>query len=75
MFAKSTNIISSIRNWRIIEVRKLQQHKHRLRQGRFYVEGFQLLPTALDSGAKPIEVFYCKENCMETAEQTLLDLF
>jgi TrmH family RNA methyltransferase len=75
MFAKSTNIITSSRNWRIVEVRKLRQHKHRQRQGRFYVEGFQLLPTALDSGAKPIEVFYCEENGAGTAEQSLLDRF
>ena len=49
-----------MRNRRIVEVRKLDQRKHRQRQGRFLVEGLQLLHMALDAGARPVEVFYCE---------------
>lgn len=51
-------MITSTRNRRIVDVRKLDQRKHRQRQGRFLVEGLQLLHMALDAGAKPIEVFF-----------------
>ncbi len=50
--------ITSLRNSRIVAARKLTQRKHRQRQGRFLVEGLQLLHMALDAGARPYEVFY-----------------
>jgi RNA methyltransferase, TrmH family len=53
-------IITSTRNPRIVEARKLDQRKHRQQQGRFAVEGLQLLHMALDSGAHPLEVFFCE---------------
>lgn len=62
------NLISSTKNQKIIEVRKLAQRKHRQRQNRFLVEGLQLLAIALEKMAnparqhrvKPLEVFYCE---------------
>ena len=53
-------MITSTRNPRIVEARKLDQRKHRREQGRFLAEGLQLLHMALDAGARPIEVFYCE---------------
>ncbi len=53
-------LITSTRNPRIVAARKLDQRKHRREQGRFLVEGLQLLHMALDAGAKPVEVFYCE---------------
>ncbi len=53
-------IITSTRNPHIVEARKLDQRKHRQQQGRFAVEGLQLLHMALDSGAQPVEVFFCE---------------
>src|SRR6185503_4129102 len=53
-----SSIITSARNPRIVEARKLDQRKHRQQQGRFAVEGLQLLHMALDSGARPLEVFF-----------------
>lgn len=52
-------IITSTRNPRIVDARKLDQRKHRQEQGRFSVEGLQLLGMALEGGYAPLEVFYC----------------
>ena len=54
-------MITSTRNPRIVEARKLDQRKHRQAQGRFAVEGLQLLHMALDAGYQPHQVFYCEE--------------
>lgn len=51
--------ITSRRNPRIIEARKLDQRKHRRASGRFLVEGLQLVHMALDAGARPREAFVC----------------
>lgn len=53
-------VVSSVNNPRIVNARKLDQRKHRERQGRFLVEGLQLLHLALDSGALPVDAFYCE---------------
>ncbi len=53
------DVITSRRNLRIVEARKLAQRKQRQRQGRFLVEGLKLLQMALDAGAQPLEAFYC----------------
>lgn len=54
-------MISSIRNPRIVEARKLSQRKHRRGQGRFAVEGLQALHMALNAGFLPVEAFVCPE--------------
>jgi TrmH family RNA methyltransferase len=54
--------ITSTGNRRIVEARKLDQRKHRQRQGRFLVEGLQILHMGLDAGARPTEVFFCSER-------------
>lgn len=54
-------MITSTRNPHIVETRKLGQRKHRQKQGRFAVEGLQLLYMALDAGYAPQEVFYCED--------------
>lgn len=59
-------MITSTKNSRIIDVRKLNQRKHRTRQNRFMVEGLQLLGMAIQAIATPAgrdkviphEVFY-----------------
>jgi len=59
-------MITSTKNPRIIEARKLAQRKHRLRQNRFLVEGLQLLTMAVhvaqtpagQTKIKPLDVFY-----------------
>lgn len=66
-------IISSTRNRRIVEARKLDQRKHRQRQGRFLVEGLQLLHTALEAGTQPLEVFYCPEQFAGPQAPALLE--
>lgn len=67
--------ITSVRNRRIVEARKLDQRKHRQRQERFLVEGLQLLHMALDAGARPIEVFYCESLFTGTEAAALLERF
>jgi len=52
--------ITSRRNPRVMEVRKLDQRRYRMQRQRFRVEGLQLLHMALDSGARPLEVLYCR---------------
>ena len=66
-------VITSINNQRVVAARKLQTRKHRQRQGRFLVEGFEILDLALDAGIQPIEVFYCEEQCREKAVRQLLN--
>lgn len=67
--------ITSTSNPRIIEARKLGQRKHREAQGLFLVEGLQLLHMALDSGARPHEVFYCPELFAGPTAAALLERF
>lgn len=59
-------MITSTKNPRIVEARKLTQRKHRVKQNRFLVEGLQLLTMAIEaaqssSRARPLDVFYCDE--------------
>jgi TrmH family RNA methyltransferase len=65
--------ITSTGNPRIVDARKLDQRKHRQRQGRFLVEGLQLLHMALDAGAAPVEAFYCREQWTGAQAGLLLD--
>jgi len=67
--------ITSTRNRRIVEARKLEQRKHRQRQNRFLVEGLQLLHMALDGGACPVEVFYCHDLFAGTEAPALFERF
>ncbi|MCB0165636.1 MAG: RNA methyltransferase [Anaerolineae bacterium] len=46
-------MITSTKNSRIIDVRKLGQRKHRVRQNRFMVEGLQLLGMAVQAMSTP----------------------
>jgi TrmH family RNA methyltransferase len=70
-----TPTITSTRNRHIVDARKLDQRKHRQRQGRFLVEGLQLLHMALDASARPIEVFYCESLFAGTEAPSLLGRF
>lgn len=67
--------ITSTRNRRIVDARKLDQRKHRERQKRFLVEGLQILHMALDAGMYPIEVFYCPDLFTGTSAPSLLERF
>ena len=81
--SKETTTITSMRNNRIVEARKLDQRKHRQRQSRFLVEGLQILHMALDAAqgaaqkakARPIEVFYCQDLFAGTEAPALLERF
>jgi len=68
-------VVTSTRNPRIVEARKLDQRKHRERQKRFLVEGLQILHMALDAGARPIETFYCPDLFAGTEAPALLERF
>lgn len=67
--------ITSTNNPRVVAARKLTQRKHRQAQGRFLVEGLQLLHMALDGGAAPHEVFYCPEQFTGMGAAALLERF
>jgi RNA methyltransferase, TrmH family len=67
--------ISSPSNARIVEARKLEQRKYRQRQGRFLVEGLQVLHMALDGGARILEVFYNEELFTGQEARALLERF
>jgi TrmH family RNA methyltransferase len=69
------DVVTSTGNRRIVEARKLDQRKHRQRQGRFLVEGLQILHMALDAGAHPLEVFYCDSLFAGEEAATLLARF
>ena len=55
-------VITSTANRRIVDARKLTQRKHRRRQGKFIVEGVQLVRMGLERGWVPDQVFYCAEH-------------
>jgi len=73
--SKNEALITSRQNPRIVEARKLDQRKYRKRQGRFRVEGLQLLHMALDAGARPLEVFYCESQFVGSEAPQLLRRF
>jgi RNA methyltransferase, TrmH family len=75
MADRETGVITSRRNERVVELRKLDQRKHRMHQGRFRVEGLQLLHMALDSRARPLEVFYCESQLVGREAPQLLRRF
>ena len=73
--------ITSVRNGRVVDARKLTQRKHREHQGRFLAEGLQILAMAAERiesdprKVKPLELFYCEELFAgETAPRLLRDL-
>lgn len=68
-------LITSTANPRVVAARKLAQRKHRQAQGRYLVEGLQLLHMALDSGAAAEEVFYCPEQFAGSVAPALLERF
>lgn len=53
-------MITSVKNPKIIDLRKLDQRKHRKSQHCFAVEGLQLLGMALEGGHTPLDVFFCE---------------
>lgn len=66
-------MITSTKNEKIINLRKLDQRKHRRLQNRFYVEGLQLIGMALEGGHTPLEVFYCRGMFTGTMAPHLLE--
>lgn len=58
---RKTETVTSTRNRKVVEARKLEQRKHRQQQARFIVEGLPLLHLALSAGASPLTVFYCQD--------------
>jgi RNA methyltransferase, TrmH family len=67
--------ITSRQNRRVVEARKLDQRKYRVRHHRFLVEGLQLLHMALDAGYEPDEVFFNEGQFVGTEAPSLLDRF
>ncbi|MEO8084837.1 MAG: TrmH family RNA methyltransferase, partial [Ardenticatenales bacterium] len=56
--AASTEVVTSRRNPAVVEARKLDGRKHRRAQGRFLVEGLQLIRMALEAGHRPLDAFF-----------------
>ena len=54
-------MIRSLKNPRIVRLRKLDQRKHRRAEGCFLIEGAELLELALAAGSAPRELFWCPE--------------
>ncbi len=68
-------VISSTRNPRILDARRLTSRKHRRRQERFLVEGLQSLHMALDSDVQPRDVFHLERADLRPEPARLLDRF
>lgn len=68
-------VITSRRNPRIVDIRKLDQRKQRQQQGQFRVEGLQLLHMALDAGARPLTVVYSESLFVGSEAARLLQRF
>lgn len=52
------DVVASRRNPAVVAARKLAQRKHRRAEGRFLVEGLQLIKMALDAGHRPLDAFH-----------------
>ena len=65
-------IITSPANRRIVEARKLKQHKYRQASSRFLLEGLQALHMALDAGIKFDEVYYVQNEIDTPGAEALL---
>ena len=68
-------IITSLRNPRIVALRKLDQRRQRRRQGRFAAEGLQALRMALEAGWQAQEVYHCPACFVGPAAADLLQQF
>jgi TrmH family RNA methyltransferase len=64
--------ITSLQNPRIKNIVKLQQHRHRQRQGLFLIEGYRALWHALTQGYPIAEVYSCPELHFGNNELQLL---
>jgi RNA methyltransferase, TrmH family len=67
--------ITSTANRHIVEARKLRQRKHRAEQGRFILEGLQLLTMSADANLAPAQVFYCPEQFTGSQGPALVERF
>lgn len=68
-------MIASLRNSEIVKLRKLKRRKYRRQQGRFAVEGLQLLRMAVDAKVYPTQVFYCEEMFACPEAWNLMEVF
>ena len=68
-------IITSLRNPRIVALRKLGRRRQRLLQGRFLAEGLQALHVAQEAGWSPLDLFHCPSLFSSPAAADLLGRF
>ena len=68
-------IITSLRNPRIVALRKLGRRRQRLLQGRFLAEGLQALHMAQEAGWSPLELYHCPALFSSPAAADLLGRF
>lgn len=68
-------IITSLRNPRIVALRKLGRRRQRLLQGRFLAEGLQALHVAQEAGWSPLELYHCPALFGSAAAAELLGRF
>lgn len=68
-------IITSLRNPRIVALRKLGRRRQRLQQGRFLAEGLQALHVAQEAGWNPLELYHCPALFSSPAAAELLARF
>lgn len=75
MPGKEPSLITSVRNQRVVEARKLRQRKHRYGQRLFLVEDIPILYMALEAGLSPVQVFYCSSQLTTDEGEVLLERF
>lgn len=68
-------IITSLRNPRIVALRKLGRRRQRLLQGRFLAEGLQALHMAQEAGWRALELYHCPALFGSPAAAKLLGRF
>jgi TrmH family RNA methyltransferase len=66
-------MITSTRNPRVKAVAALRDRRERERTGLMGVEGYDELALALESGARPVAVYYCPALFRDPAQRRLLD--
>jgi TrmH family RNA methyltransferase len=74
-FSPNYIMITSTKNKKIVDLKKLTQRKHRRAQNRFMVEGLQLLAMALEGHFTPLDVFFCEDLFTGKHAPILLEQF
>jgi TrmH family RNA methyltransferase len=65
--------ITSVHNQRVKNAIRLRDHRHRAKQGRFFIDGARELLQAMRGGVQFLELFICPELCRSAESREVLE--